>query len=54
MAALARASGMGAGQALSLLREHPRTFDSLWWSYVRPPAEPEAPCDIDAILAGRT
>ena len=44
---------MGAGEAFRLLREHPRSFDSLWYAFVAPPREDKPPCDIDAILSGQ-
>lgn len=53
MAALSRAASMGAGECYALLRAHPRSFDSLWWAFVRPRRDQGAG-DIDAILAGET
>lgn len=44
---------MGAGDAFRLLREHPRSFDSLWFSHVSPPRSQAVTCDIDAILSGQ-
>ena len=51
MAAVSRAANMGAGECYALLRAHPRSFDSLWWAFVRPRRAKDG-CDIDAILAG--
>ena len=51
MAAVSRAANIGAGECFALLRVHPRSFDSLWWAFVRPRRAP-SPGDIDAILAG--